>query len=72
MLAAAVTGFAVHTIERLQGEDTFFGTFAAPATREAAFVQDWQQRLAEHPALLRRTEQRFRDRRQGRGTSTAR
>jgi hypothetical protein len=52
MVAAAVGGLALHTIERLQGQQALFGTFATPAMREEAFVRDWQ-RLAGHPALRR-------------------
>jgi len=52
VVAAAVGGFALHTIERVAGTDRLFGTFATPAMREEAFVRDWQ-RLAGHPALQR-------------------
>lgn len=55
MVAAAVAGFALHTIERLHGQDSWFGTWATPAMREEAFVRDWQ-RLAGHPALVRRAD----------------
>ncbi len=55
VVAAAIGGFALHTVERIAGTDRLFATFATASMREEAFVRDWQ-RLAARPALARHAD----------------